>query len=188
MILNPPDFACSATICTNCVDLYVRIGSLFSVQRQGCEGRSSYRNIQLWSTLVAEEARGYGDLLFCTAVSWKDGYKLWIWSLCRCDQTSPSKLSVVIVSLPRGRIQEIKRMLLVHITHGLFLTWTQKSHYLQIIYYNIYTSFNAPLNLARCFLPFRVYLLYLENQLLCLRWRIPIHSCPWSANNCPTLC
>jgi hypothetical protein len=27
------------------------------------------------------------------------------------------------VSLPWGRIQEIKRMLLVHLTHGLFLTW-----------------------------------------------------------------
>jgi hypothetical protein len=27
-----------------------------------------------------------------------------------------------IVSLPRGSIQEIKCMLLVHLTHGLFLT------------------------------------------------------------------
>jgi hypothetical protein len=29
---------------------------------------------------------------------------------------------VISVSLPRGQIQEIKRMLLVHLTHGLFLT------------------------------------------------------------------
>jgi hypothetical protein len=29
---------------------------------------------------------------------------------------------------------------------------------------------------------------YLENQLLCTWRRIPIHSCPWSVNNCPTLC
>jgi hypothetical protein len=27
----------------------------------------------------------------------------------------------------------------------------------------------------------------LESQLLCLWWRIPIHPCLWSANNCPTL-
>jgi hypothetical protein len=26
---------------------------------------------------------------------------------------------------------------------------------------------------------------YLENQLLCLWWRIPIHPCLWSANNPP---
>jgi hypothetical protein len=48
------------------------------------------------------------------------------------------------VSLPRGRIQEIKRMMLVNLTHGLFLTWTQKSHYiLQIIHYNIYMAYNT---------------------------------------------
>jgi hypothetical protein len=29
---------------------------------------------------------------------------------------------------------------------------------------------------------------YLENQLPCPWWRIPIHPCPWSVNNCPTLC
>jgi hypothetical protein len=34
-------------------------------------------------------------------------YIFWIW---------------ITVSLPRGRIQEIKRMLLVNLTHGLFLT------------------------------------------------------------------
>ncbi len=28
----------------------------------------------------------------------------------------------------------------------------------------------------------------LENQLLCSWLQIPIHSCPWSANNYPTLC
>ncbi len=37
---------------------------------------------------------------------------------------------IVLVSLPRGQIQEIKHMLLMHLTHGLFLTWTQKSHYI----------------------------------------------------------
>ncbi len=39
-------------------------------------------------------------------------------------------LAMETVSLPRGRIQEIKRMLLVYLTHGLFLTWTQKSRYI----------------------------------------------------------
>ncbi len=35
--------------------------------------------------------------------------------------------ATVNVLLPRGRIQEIKCMLLMHLTHGLFLTLTQKS-------------------------------------------------------------
>jgi hypothetical protein len=29
---------------------------------------------------------------------------------------------------------------------------------------------------------------YLENQLLCSWWQIPIHPCLRSANNCPTRC
>jgi hypothetical protein len=28
--------------------------------------------------------------------------------------------------------------------------------------------------------------IYLENQPFCSWWRIPIHSWPWSADNCPT--
>jgi hypothetical protein len=28
---------------------------------------------------------------------------------------------------------------------------------------------------------------YLENKLSCSWWQIPVHSCPWSADNCPTL-
>ncbi len=35
---------------------------------------------------------------------------------------------VVRVSLPREWFQEIKRMMMVHSTHGLFLTCTQESH------------------------------------------------------------
>jgi hypothetical protein len=46
------------------------------------------------------------------------------------------KKIIVTVSLLRGRIQEIKRMALLNFTHGLFLTCTQKSHY-------IYRSFSA---------------------------------------------
>jgi hypothetical protein len=34
------------------------------------------------------------------------------------------------VSLPQGWIQEIKRMLLLHLRHGLFLTWTQRFYYI----------------------------------------------------------
>jgi hypothetical protein len=37
------------------------------------------------------------------------------------------KMSVL---LPQGRIQEIKCMMLVYFTHGLFLTCTQKSHFI----------------------------------------------------------
>ncbi len=95
-----------------------------------------------------------------------------------------------IVSLPQGKIQEIKRLLLVYPTHGLFLTWTQKSHYIysshvfntiftrHVMYHPTQplTSRNSP------------YFTYLENQLLFSWWRIPIHPCLWSANNCPTVC
>ncbi len=55
-----------------------------------------------------------------------------------------------LVSLPQGLIQEIKRMLLMHLMPGLFLTWTQKSHQLQIIYYNIYTLFKASSSPTLC--------------------------------------
>jgi hypothetical protein len=91
-------------------------------------------------------------------------------------------------SLPWGRIQEIKRMLLVHLTHGLFLTWTQKSHYIHSSYFTTFTCHilsypTQPLTFHN--IP---YFTYLENQLLFSCWRIPIHPCLWSANNCPTPC
>ncbi len=71
--------------------------------------------------------------------------------------TSMNTILGLTVSLPRGGIQEIKRMLLVHLSHSFFLTWTQKSHILQIVYYNIYTSYNASFNPTPCSQPFRVY-------------------------------
>ncbi len=70
------------------------------------------------------------------------------------------------VSLPRGWIQEIKRMLLVHLTHGLFLTWTQNYIILQIIYYNIYMLFNASFNPTPYFPLPHVYLLGEPTSLL----------------------
>ncbi len=47
--------------------------------------------------------------------------------------------SVFTVSLPRGRFQEIKRMALVNFTNGLFLTCTQKSHYIYRSFIAIFT-------------------------------------------------
>jgi hypothetical protein len=76
----------------------------------------------------------------------------------------------------------------MHLMHSLFLTWTQKSHYIHSSYITIFTQHivshpTKPLTFHNipCFT-------YLENQLLFSWWRIPIHPCPWSANNCPTLC
>ncbi len=40
------------------------------------------------------------------------------------DQISNMFFFNTSVSLPRGWVQEIKRMYLVHLTHGLFLTRT----------------------------------------------------------------
>jgi hypothetical protein len=92
------------------------------------------------------------------------------------------------VSLPRGRIQEIKHMVLVYLTRGLFWTWTQKSYYIYSSYITIFTRHimsrsTQPLtsNNIPCFN-------YLENQLLFSWLQITIHPCLWSANNCPTLC
>ncbi len=49
----------------------------------------------------------------------------------------------VIVSLPREWFQEINPMMIVHTTHGLFLTYTQESylylHNIQLI--NIHTMY-----------------------------------------------
>jgi hypothetical protein len=73
---------------------------------------------------------------------------------------------MIHVLLPRGWTQEIKRMWLDLLTHGLFLTWTQNLIILQSIHYSIYTSDNAwfpPNPLLPCFHLFT----YFENQLLC---------------------
>ncbi len=50
-------------------------------------------------------------------------------------------------------------------------------HYLHVI--------KCPINppLTPCYPVF----IYLENQPSCSWWQIPIHSCPWSADNCLTL-
>jgi hypothetical protein len=57
----------------------------------------------------------------------------------------------IIVSLPRGRIQEIKRFMLVNLTHGLFLTCTQKSHYIYRLFIAIFTRYTTfPSNLTPC--------------------------------------
>jgi hypothetical protein len=49
------------------------------------------------------------------------------------------------VSLPQEWIQEIKRMMMMYSTHGLFLTCTQKSHLylldIQILNLNIHTIY-----------------------------------------------
>jgi hypothetical protein len=57
--------------------------------------------------------------------------------------------------------------------------------YLQIIYYNIYTLSKAHFN-PPFLLLFTPLLLIWGTSLLVVQ--IPIHSCPWSANNRPTLC
>ncbi len=64
----------------------------------------------------------------------------------------------------------------MHLRHGLFLTWPQKSHNLQIIYYNIYTSFNASFNPSPCLMPFRVYLLGEPTSLLVVANTHPLLS------------
>jgi hypothetical protein len=95
---------------------------------------------------------------------------------------------IVIVSLPRGWIQEIKRMT-VHIScMDYFLPAHRKS--------SVFTS-HASRYIYKCTTIFKennplvpIKLLcfsYLESQLLCLWWRIPIHPFLWSVNNCPTL-
>ncbi len=70
------------------------------------------------------------------------------------------------------------------------MVYFQPEHRNLIIYRSYITIFthhmmpNSTQPLAPCYPVFT----YLGNQLLCSWWRIPIHSCPWSANNCPTLC
>jgi hypothetical protein len=50
----------------------------------------------------------------------------------------------VTVSLPRGWNQEIKHILLVHLMHGLFCTWTQKLYYIYRSYITIFTRHILP--------------------------------------------
>ncbi len=92
----------------------------------------------------------------------------------------------VRVLLPRVWVQEIECMAVVYLTHGLFLTCTQKSRY-------IYNHSSQYLQNVQHFQPNRPLALlikqprfsYLESQLLCSWWRIPVYPCLWSANNCP---
>jgi hypothetical protein len=49
----------------------------------------------------------------------------------------------MLVSLPRGRIQKIKRMTHVNFMHGLFLTCTQKSHYISRLFIAVFTRCTA---------------------------------------------
>jgi hypothetical protein len=66
------------------------------------------------------------------------------------------------------------------LTHGLFLTWTQKSRYLQIIYYNSYATFTASFNPTPCSQPSHVYLLREPTSLLVVANIHPLLSlvCP----------
>jgi hypothetical protein len=90
----------------------------------------------------------------------------------------------VCVSLPRGRIQEIKHMTLVNFTHGFFLP----AHKNLVIFTNHSLQY---LQDVHHFHP-RPPALLINNPAL-LTWRTsffargePIHPCLWSANNCPT--
>ncbi len=73
------------------------------------------------------------------------------------------------VSLSRGRIQEIKRMLLVNLMHGLFLTRTQESHYIYRSYLAIFTQYTIfPPNPTPC--------IPLDNPVV-LTWRTSFFVC-----------
>jgi hypothetical protein len=93
----------------------------------------------------------------------------------------------VSVSLPREWFKEIKRMMTVHSTHGLFLTCTQEFHlYLHnIVLINIYST------QCTCSIIEPLAKNNKEPQLggpvSCSWGQISIHSGPLSGNNCPTL-
>jgi hypothetical protein len=93
----------------------------------------------------------------------------------------------VVVLLLREWIQEIKRMMMMHSTHSLFLTCTQGSrlylHNVQLI--NIYTMYRQSLieSLAEII---KIHDL-LSGPVSCSWWRIPIQSGPLPGSNCPTL-
>jgi hypothetical protein len=52
-------------------------------------------------------------------------------------------LIIVLVLLPQVWIQDIKRMTVVNCTHGLFLTFTQKSLYIYKSFIAIFTECTA---------------------------------------------
>ncbi len=110
---------------------------------------------------------------------WLIGYFCW----------GKGSIYIYIVSLPREWFQEIKRMMTVHSTHGLFLTCTQESclyiftqctisRYLHNVctsnHYRTPCKSNKEPNL-------------LGGQVSCSWWQIPIHSGPLPGSNCPTL-
>ncbi len=90
-------------------------------------------------------------------------------------------------SLPWGRVQELNACCSCISHMVLFLTWTQKSHYIYRSCIKIFTQHIMP-HPTQPLASQHPAFTYLENQLLCLWWQIPIHPCLWSANNCPTLC
>ncbi len=97
--------------------------------------------------------------------------------------------------LPRWWVQEIKRMYLSSLTHGLFITWTQHSldagrhvqWYICIQYFmNIVLLSNPP----PCFpfpLEMNYPLTYLEIPFLVIVVRMSIHTRPWLMTDCPPL-
>jgi hypothetical protein len=77
-------------------------------------------------------------------------------------------------------------MTVVNFRHGLFLTCTQKSCYIYKSSIAVFTGCTAfPSKLTPCVLDKIPRFTYLESQLLCSWWWLPIHPCLWSANNCP---
>ncbi len=85
-------------------------------------------------------------------------------SCCRAlDTVSIDMISLILfmlpVLLPRGRIQEIKRMYLAYLAHGLFLTWTQRLYFITDYILQYLRDNDAPNNPTPCFPPTRVYLL-----------------------------
>jgi hypothetical protein len=92
-----------------------------------------------------------------------------------------------IVSLPREWIQEIKCMMTVYSTHGLFLTCTQSLVCIYATYrYLIFTQYTSNLFIEPLAKTLRnPYLL--GGPASCLWWWIPIHYGPQPGTNCPTL-
>ncbi len=75
-----------------------------------------------------------------------------------------SSISCMVYFLPEHRNLIIYRTYITIFTHHIMPHSTQP--------------------LAPCYSVFT----YLENKLFCSWWQILIHSCPWSAINCPTHC
>jgi hypothetical protein len=62
---------------------------------------------------------------------------------CTAHLTRTFSFVFIFVSLPQVRIQEIKRMLVMYLTHGLFLTCTQKSRFVYKSCIAIFTKCTA---------------------------------------------